>query len=105
MKARGLKPMLGEAGRSFGELAAELGGIDAVFGGFVRGNEDYRDIAAVEGGELGVVVNIDFAQDRAEFVEERLHDELSVFTEVAARTSIEDDFERTGSGGHGLGFE
>ena len=105
MKAHRLKPMRGEADGGFGELAAELVGVDAVFGGFARGDEDYRDVVAVEGGELGVLVNIDFAQDRAEFVEERLHDELGVFAEMAARTSIERNFERTGRGGHGLGFE
>ena len=86
-------------------MAAEFDGVDAVFGGFVRADKDYGDVVAVEGGKLRVVVDVDFAQDRVEFVEQRQHGELGVFTEMASRTSIESDFERAGGGGHGFGFE
>lgn len=86
-------------------MAAELGGVNAMFCGFVGADENYRDIEAVEGGELRIFVDVDFAKNGVELAKERSDDLLGVVTKVAAGTRVERDFERARGGGHGLGWE
>jgi hypothetical protein len=90
---------------SFGELAAELGGVDAMLGGFVGTDENHGDIVAVEGGELGIFVDVHFTKSDVKFAKERSDDLLGVVTKVTAGTGVESDFERARGGGHGLGWE
>ena len=89
----------------FGELAAELGGIDAMLGGFAGADKNHGDVIAVEGGELRIVVDIDFAKDGVEFAKQRGDELLGVFTKVTAGTRVERDFEKARGGVHGLGWE
>src|SRR5258706_9548942 len=53
------------------ELAAKLNGIDAMFGGLPRTQENHRHIVVVSSAKLRVFVDIDFGEARAKFLEHR----------------------------------
>jgi len=53
-------------GEGFGELAAELSGVDAMLGSFVGSDENHGYVVAVEGRELRVFVDVDLAEDGVE---------------------------------------
>lgn len=82
-----------------------MGRVDAVFGSFAGTDENDGDVVAVEGCEMRVAVDIDFAKDGMEFMEKRQQDELGVFAKMTTWTGVEGDLERRRGGGHGTGWE
>ena len=79
---------------SVAQLAAELGGVDAMLGGFSRAQKNDRDVVVVAGAKVRVFVDIDFREARAEFFQQGSDLRLGLFAEVAAGARIDRDVAR-----------
>src|SRR4029077_2436918 len=83
-------------GHGVAQLAAELGDVHAVFGGFSRAQENNRDVVVVAGAKFGVFVNVDFGKARAELFQQGSDLRLGLLAEVAAGARVEGDVARGG---------
>ena len=79
-------------------MPPELLEIHAVLRRFPLANEDHRNIPAVALLQDRIGIYIDFAEDSAEFSQERRDGRLGFVTEVASWTRVESDVAGTGSG-------
>ena len=79
------------------QLAAELGDVHAVLGGFSRAQKNHRDVEIVSRAQFGIFVDIDFGEARAELLQQGRDLVLCFFAEMAAGTRVEGDVARRGN--------
>jgi hypothetical protein len=80
------------------QLPTKLSKINAMFGSFVRPDEDHGDVPSITLFQNGVLVDVHFSQGSAKFAQQRRDGGLGFFAKVAAGTRIERDIARaTGS--------
>jgi len=80
----------------------ELLEIDAMLGRFFLADKNHRNIPAVALLQVGIVINIDFAKDGAEFAQKRSDGRLGFVAEVASGAGVKSDVPGAGSGKAGV---
>src|SRR5260370_13465192 len=76
------------------KLPTELLQVHAMFGGFVRADEDHGNIPTVALPEHRIGIYIDFAKGSAEFAQEWRDGRLGLVAEVASGTRVESNVAR-----------
>ncbi len=78
------------------QLAAKLGGIDAVLGGFSRAEKNDWDVMIVPCAKIRVFVDVDFGEARAELFQQGSDLRLGLFAEMAAGARVDCHIARRG---------